>query len=187
MEQELIILTDWKAIAEEYITGDVAMRALAETHGVNFNTLRTRAVNGAWTEKRRDYRKKQDEEAAGQHSTDNIPPFSTSNMLANGEENPEAPMEPALYLAAEDIFNVSRQLLERARALLPRCGTMYEVRLGASAMKDLRELLLSHPVMDAEEQRARIEKVRADIEKTKPRKPEPLEVVFIGATEQASR
>ncbi len=114
----------------------------------------------------------------------NRPPCHSAQPV---EENSETPMDPALYIAAEDIFDVSRQLLERARALLPRCGTMYDVRLGASAMKDLRDLLLSHPVMDAEEQHARIEKIRSDIEKTKPHQPEPLEVVFVGKTEQASR
>ena len=64
---------------------------------------------------------------------------------------------------------------------------MYDVRLGASAMKDLRELLLSHPVMDEEEQRSRIDKVRADNEKTKPHKQEPIEVVFVGKTWDAAQ
>ena len=171
-------MTDWKAIAEEYITGDLSLRLLAEKHGVSLNTLKTHAVRGSWTEKRQEHRVMQD---APQPVDVNRPPWHSAQPV---EEDPETPMDPALYVAAEDIFDVSRQLLERARALLPRCGTMYDVRLGASAMKDLRELLLSHPVMDAEEQRARIDKVRADIEKTKPRKPEPIEIVFRDGAER---
>lgn len=47
---------NWKKIAHEYITTDIAMRPLAEKHKVSLRTMATRAKQELWTQQRNDYR-----------------------------------------------------------------------------------------------------------------------------------
>ena len=49
-------MADWKKIAHEYITTEIAMRPLAAKHKVSFRTLSDRAKREMWTQKRNDYR-----------------------------------------------------------------------------------------------------------------------------------
>ena len=43
---------DWDALELEYVLGTMTMRELAAKHGVNDNTLGSRAVRGEWEQKR---------------------------------------------------------------------------------------------------------------------------------------
>ena len=44
---------NWEAIRQEYIETDISMRALAEKHGVNPNTLQSHAKSEKWSELRK--------------------------------------------------------------------------------------------------------------------------------------
>ena len=54
---------NWKKIAKEYISTDIAMRPLAEKHKVPFSTLRVHAKREEWSEKRRQYQLRVGQEA----------------------------------------------------------------------------------------------------------------------------
>ncbi len=60
-----------------------------------------------------------------------------------------------------------------------------------TALQGIKEIQMIRSALDEEEQLARIEKLQAEIrlqeQAARPKRPEPLEVVFIGRTEQASR
>ena len=47
-----MVRVDWKAVAEEYITGEISMRSLAVKYAVPRSTLRSRAYREGWIEKR---------------------------------------------------------------------------------------------------------------------------------------
>lgn len=46
---------NWNKIKHEYITTEIAMRPLANKHGVSFNTLRNHAVSEKWALAREQY------------------------------------------------------------------------------------------------------------------------------------
>ncbi|MEM5781133.1 MAG: helix-turn-helix domain-containing protein [Lawsonibacter sp.] len=45
-------MADWLKIRNEYVSGSISYRKLAEKHGVSFNTLKGRAVTEGWAEER---------------------------------------------------------------------------------------------------------------------------------------
>ena len=169
-------MTDWKAIREEYVTGELSMRALAEKRGVNFNTLKTHALNGVWTEKRREYRKMQDTPASPHPGDLNLPPCDSPGQLSHlGEALSGTPMDPEM----EEVFNVARLMLKNIGDLMRRGVQAYEMRALSDSLQDVREILQSRPVLDAEEQRARIDRLQAEIrEYEKDPKDNKVEIVF---------
>lgn len=52
------LVADWLAIKTEYITSDVGTKALAEKHGVSYNTLAHRSASEKWVAEREEYRRK---------------------------------------------------------------------------------------------------------------------------------
>lgn len=45
-------MADWLKIKNEYVSGSISYRKLAEKHGVSVNTLTRKAVDGKWTQDR---------------------------------------------------------------------------------------------------------------------------------------
>nr|MCR4707183.1 hypothetical protein [Clostridiales bacterium] len=153
-------MTDWKAIREEYVVGRLGMRPLAEKCGVSFNTLKDHAAREGWSEKRREYRKMKEQLLA---PATTFPCASPPDATPQNSENVVDCTEPEPLPGAEMIYRVSEMMLSRIRTLLPRCGSMYELRSAASALEDIKGVLMSHPSLEVEEQRARIERLRAEI------------------------
>ena len=174
-------MTGWKAIREEYITGELTLRALAEKHGVNYSSLRTQASRGAWPEKRREYRDMLDEQTMLQHAACSVPPFETCNMSQNVSNCPKAPPAPEM----EEVFDVARLMLKNIGDLMRRGVQAYEMRALSDSLQDVREILQSRPVLDAEEQRARIDRLQAEIrEHEKDPKDNKVEIVFRDGAEK---
>lgn len=44
---------DWEVIENEYMTGKMSIRELADSHGLNYNSLRKRAGRCKWVDKRK--------------------------------------------------------------------------------------------------------------------------------------
>ena len=177
-------MTDWKAIQEEYVTGDAAMRSLAEKYGANYSTLRSRASRGSWPEKRREYRNTRDAQAAPQHVACSVPPPETRGMSQNAAEESEAPMFPGM----EDVFDAARLMLKNIHSLLSRGVKAYEMRALSNALRDVREILQSRPLMDAEEQRARIDMLHAELrEHEKNPQDNVLEIRFVGDVDECAQ
>ena len=56
---------DWKKMQEEYITGDISVKKLAEKYDVPEKTVRNHAARDGWTKQREDYREKRGKKIAG--------------------------------------------------------------------------------------------------------------------------
>lgn len=50
-------MTDWEAIASEYVTGKLSYQKLAEKHGIPYPTLRDQARKNKWYPQRKEHRK----------------------------------------------------------------------------------------------------------------------------------
>lgn len=125
---------DWKKIKKEYVAGGISYRKLAEKYGVSFNTLEKAARREGWYELRR----QADEKSA----TKVVEAVSSRNAKLN----------EAVDLA-----------LEAACKYLSAPGQLRAVDLKdvTTALKNLRDLKGIKSDADMEEQRARIEALRA--------------------------
>lgn len=167
-------MPDWKAIREEYIKGDIALRPLAEKHGVSFNTLKDHVRRECWGERRREYRK---ETGFAGRAT----PHHTTNLNVVEYIPPDIPDGSSkLYMATEAILDRVLQLMERSKSL-------YEVRAAAAALRDVKEIRQIRTPLDEEEQIARIAKLRAEIKEVEQQKVEPVEITFVDMTEGAAQ
>lgn len=125
---------DWKKIKKEYIAGGISYRKLAEKHGVSFSTLEKTARREGW----RELKRQADEKTA------------TKAVEAVSSRN--ARLDKAVDLA-----------LEAACKYLTAPGQLRAVDLKdvTTALKNLRDLKGIKSEADMEEQRARIEALRA--------------------------
>ena len=125
---------DWKKIKKEYIAGGISYRKLAEKHGVSFSTLEKTARREGW----RELKRQADEKTA------------TKAVEAVSSRN--ARLDEAVDLA-----------LEAACKYLTAPGQLRAVDLKdvTTALKNLRDLKGIKSEADMEEQRARIEALRA--------------------------
>ncbi len=167
-------MQDWKALREEFITGTMTLRALADAHGVNYNTLKNRARQAGWAADRKALRVPAPEQA-GQGSAVQLalPEF------APPEETP---------CRTEDLYEASQILLERVLRMMDRCRDMRDLHYAGSVMRDIKEIRMLRPVLDDEEKRTRIENLRAELRrKERGNRREPLEIRFIGDAEELSQ
>lgn len=167
-------MPDWTAIRQEYITGDIGLRPLAEKRRVSFNTLKDHAKREGWGEKRRDYRK---ETGFVGRAT----PHHTTNFNVVEYIPPDIPDGSSkLYVATEAI-------LERVLELMPKSKSMYELRAAAAALKDVKEIRQIRTPLDEEEQIARIAKLKAEVKGQGAGQDEPVLVEFVGESEGAAQ
>lgn len=125
---------DWRKLKKEYIAGGISYRKLAEKYGVSRTTLERKARDEGWPELRRQAEVK-----------------ATAKVVeAVSEQN--ARFEDAVDLA-----------LEAACKYLKAPGQLRAVDLKdvTTALKNLRDLKGIKSEADIEEQRARIEALRA--------------------------
>ena len=127
-------MADWKKIKKEYIAGDVTYMELSEKHGVSFSTLEKTARREKWRELKRKASEKADDDV----------------VKSVGARN--AQLDEAIDLA-----------LIAACEFFKTPGKMRAVDLKdmTVVLKNLRELKGIKNEVDAEEQRARIEALRA--------------------------
>ena len=93
--------------------------------------------------------------------------------------------------AGSKVFAASDAVLDRVVLMLDTSRTLQDLRAASAALLNIKEVQMIRSALDQEEQLARIEKLQAEIRlqerEAQPKRQEPLEVVFIGRTEQASR
>lgn len=164
-------MPDWTAIREEYITGDIGLRPLAEKHGVSFNTLKDHVKREAWGDDRRAYRLMM--------GVPVVTPRTTPHTTAVVPPDADRQRVTRMYEASDAV-------LEKLLALLDKCSRMREVRDAAAALKDIREVQMIRDALDTEEAQARIAKLKAEAEQQEPEKREPVEIVFVGEAEEAA-
>lgn len=172
-------MPNWAAIKEEYITGDIGMRTIAEKHKVSFNTMKDRAKREGWGESRREYRM-----SMGQPVAPRVTPHTP--------QSPHPTTPPVVYVPGEQqrentsrLFGVSEALLNKIEELVPTAHKASEVKFLSEAMKNIKEIQMIKSALDEREQLARIAKLKAETKEEK--KAEPIEVVFVGKTGDAAR
>ena len=177
-------MTDWEMIRQEYIVGTESLKKLAVRHNVNVNAVKGRAGRGSWAKSRREYRKKmglpdlpwmkQMPPAAPRIST--APTYAPSGEVRD---------------RVQRIFAASDAVLDRVVLMLDTSRNLQDLRAASAALLNIKEVQMIRSALDQEEQLARFEKLQAEIRlqerEAQPKRQEPLEVVFIGRTEQASR
>ena len=134
-------MDDWKKLKKEYIAGGISHRKLSEKYGVSYSTLKKVAAREHWTDLRNHAGAKEDAKVVEAVSAQN-----------------------ALFDDAVDLA------LEAACEYLRSPGQMRAVDLKdvTTALKNLRDLKGIKSDIDVEEQRARIEALRARAAMNKP-------------------
>ncbi len=128
-------MADWKKIKKEYIAGGYTYKDLAEKHGVSFSSLTKVARREQWRELRQKASEKADNDVVKQIGTRN------------------AKLDKATDLAIEVVCDI----LKRGKGGMKAS----DLRDCVAAIKSLREMRGVKNAADAEEQRARIEALRA--------------------------
>ena len=149
----------WATVRADYLATGLSYKKLAEKHGVSISTLKKRAANEEWT-------KAKDRIDAEFYGTDGD----------SGTESEPGTGSEALVPTDAEIIDIKRDRLERFNqatdAMMGRIIdalasdeviSAYSLKLLASALRDLREMQgLNKSELDIIEQKARIEKLRAD-------------------------
>lgn len=131
---------DWIKIETDYISGDISCAELAKKHGVPVGTVRNHAARDNWTAKRELARQKTAETAA-------------KKAVKNREAK------------AKIFYDLVDRMVDKVRDGVDRCDTANSaaVRQLTLALRDLQQMLgLDKTELDKSEQRARIERLRAE-------------------------
>ena len=142
-------MADWRKIKTEYITTDTSYRKLGQKYGVHYQTICRRAKEEGWIEQR-----EQHENKVVTKTLDKI-----SEKQSNSAELMQDTANALLQMIADGIgkFNTDTLLADR-QALRGITG----------ALKDLKDVLSLKSDADLEEQKARIAKLRKEVEEETP-------------------
>ena len=145
-DNEAVGCVDWEKIKQEYIAGgaEASYRLLAQKYGVSVYSLRHRAVAESWTGLRKKAREKKDTLIA----------VNIGRVEAKKEIN-----------RSRRIDGVADKLIDKLASnidiLVKDSKSLREV---VAALKDLKDIKGFKSQKDLEEQQARIDKLRHDIE-----------------------
>ena len=153
-------MVDWNAVKIEYITGTMSYRELSKKHGVPLNSLYHHGKTEGWVELRR-------------HHRDNL----VSKACKNDTDYRNTLYDLALRVARQlaEMTNNSSVTELAAAGIKPRDIT--------GAIKDLEDILHVKSAADAEEQAARIAKLRRE---TEVNRSDEIKVVISGQAEELS-
>ena len=142
-------MADWRKIKTEYITTDTSYRKLGQKYGVHYQTICRRAKEEGWIEQR-----EQHENKVVTKTLDKI-----SEKQSSSAELMQDTANALLQMIAEGLkkFDTDTLLADR-QALRGITG----------ALKDLKDVLSLKSDADLEEQKARIAKLRKEVEDETP-------------------
>lgn len=159
---------NWKKIAHEYITTDIAMRPLADKHKVSLRTMATRAKQELWTQQRNEYRIKTGVKAVAKNASKAATEPATKDVE-----------EAALLLKGASL--AINWIIRRLES--DEVSDWREVEGLIRAMNGAKPLTKIKMALDEQEQRAKI----ASLEKTtEVMGREPVQIEFVN-TEEASK
>ena len=137
-------MADWQKIETEYITTDTSYRKLSQKHGVHYQAICHKSKEGGWIAKREQFR------------NDTV----TKTVDAIGDQTVDR---------ATKVMNVADKLLQKIEVVVeagdPRSMNAKSIRALTASVKDLMEVLGIRPELDRQEQQARIDKLRKDIQR----------------------
>lgn len=158
---------NWKKIKQEYITTDIAMRPLAEKHGVSFNTLKKHAIPEQWAMAREQYQKTVAQKAVKKYNE-----RTTKEATKTADE---------ATLLLEGATLAINWIIKRLQS--DEVSDWREVEGLIRAMNGAKALTKIKMALDEQEQRAKI----ASLEKTtEVMGREPVQIEFVN-TEEASK
>ena len=134
-------MPDWKKIKAEYIRG-VSYRRLADKYGVSFSSIQKRGAKEKWTDLRKMSSRKSDEKIV--------------ESVASQEAN-----------RVNGIQTVADMLLEKIKEGVEDGSLVTDsqsIRQITASIKDLREIKGYKSELDMQEQLARIEKLRKEVQ-----------------------
>ena len=134
-------MPDWKKIKAEYIRG-VSYRRLADKYGVSFSSIQKRGAKEKWTDLRKMSSRKSDEKIV--------------ESVASQEAN-----------RVNGIQTVADMLLEKIKEGVEDGSLITDsqsIRQITASIKDLREIKGYKSELDMQEQLARIEKLRKEVQ-----------------------
>lgn len=133
----------WQKIKKEYIRGGISLRGLADKYGVSFTVLGRKCRDEGWVNLRQ-----QAEDKAATKTVENI-----SDRAAEADTG--------VFDAALDLLGLFKKSVQAVQgddgAIPPSMLKDY-----GSALKSIQSCLERPTLLDIEEQKARIEKLRAD-------------------------
>lgn len=130
----------WKKIKAEYIRGGVSFRKLAEKHGVSFSTLRKIAAKEKWTDLRNKAGAKRD------------------SKIVDSVASQEASKVDKIQTIADRLLEMITERIEEGNLIYDA----KDLRSVTASIKDLREIKGMKSELDAQEQIARIEKLKRE-------------------------
>jgi hypothetical protein len=146
MPQKVIVSEDtWDKLRMEYISSsDVSIRGLQKKYGIPYNQIRNRCENENWLEQRDELKNQRAQKSIDLVSTHQANECSKAFMLAN---------------------KVMDKLGEVIEKIDPNDEyAMKNLKDATSAIKNLKEIGLFRSALDQQEQEARINKLRKDVE-----------------------
>lgn len=130
---------DWNKLKAEYIAGGISYRKLADKYGVSFNTLKTIAIKGKWSELKQ--------------QADNKATTKIVNSIAQDKSKKSV-----------KINDVADKLLDKISSLLDDFEMLdtQGIKHLTSSLKDIKDIKGIKSAIDLREQEARIDKLRKD-------------------------
>lgn len=137
---------DWNKIKQEYISGGISYRKLAEKHGVSESTLSKRAMNEKWAELKA---------VAAQESNRRI-----IKVAANKQRKRMEQLQNVADKVLRGIESIVDEALNGEGAQLDKSA----LRQITGALKDIKEIHSLKSELDTKEQKARISKLEREAE-----------------------
>ena len=133
-------MISWQEIETEYITTDISLYALGNKYGICDGTIRRRAAKGGWNEKKDVYRNK------------------TTARILDAVSKKEADR-------TERFMDVADKLLQKVETMVDQEEpvTAVDIRNLSDALKNIKTAQMLRTPEDIAEHRARIEKLRAEV------------------------
>ena len=130
---------DWNEMEQEYVTGAVSYRELSKKHGIACSTIAQRGKEGHWVEKRQEY--------------------MAQRLEWKAEMQQQARRTGRL-------LEVADRLLDRVEELGAEDGvTASSLKTLSETLKNIRDAQMIKSSKDLQEQQARIEKLRKDLDR----------------------
>lgn len=145
---------DWSAIEKDYRESGLNYAELAEKYGVSISTLKKAAARLKWGSNKKAVRKLSKMEPAKKELFEMEPEMELGAISAESEK------ERLDRLIAGMADRIEQAIFRTAQ---DEKADLNSIKILVSALKDLRDLQgLNKSELDLEEQRARIEKLRAE-------------------------
>ena len=155
-------MADWTKIRNEYVAQGTPYRELCEKYEVNLRTMARRAKKEEWQRLR-------------EECVNNVAKKCQQKAVKTAVQKATRDVD-RMFAATDKLLKKAEQLLEIEDALAPR-----DLRSLSSTLLDVRTLLGIRDEADREEQKTRIEKMRAEIAALQEDKTEQnrIEVVWV--------